>query len=448
MSPDPGDLIGNKYEVVRLRGRGGNGAVYEAQNVLTGKRVAIKWLRASQATYEGARERMLREAQSAARVRHRHVVDIYDVGFDDGVVYLVMELLEGETLAELLSSRSIEIHRLIALLIPALRGVAAAHRNGVIHRDLKPENLFLASDPEHPEPRCVVLDFGVAKLSGSVGLTTPGYAVGTPIFMPVEQLVGGKAVDARSDVHAIGVILYVALTGRSPYEGETLRDMAMQMLTVEPVPVQRLRPELPLELCLTIQRSMSKEPSERPASIEALIADLAPYASADGEAWGPARDLRTRIVPGDLGTPVSRELDDPPLLTPERVLSAPTTEAAVSAPPRGGLDRRWWLAVAAAAIGVAALVWPREDRTPRAAVPTIVDAGSTMAAAPVSAPPASAPPELPPPEHQAPGAPPANAPRPPPRRAKLRKERAPERAEEPKPKNVRELSVDEFAIEE
>jgi eukaryotic-like serine/threonine-protein kinase len=439
MSPAPGDLIGDKYEVVRLRGQGGNGAVYEAQNVLTGKRVAIKWLRASQASYEGARERMLREAQSAARVRHRNVVDIYDVGFDDGVVYLVMELLEGETLADLLSSREIPIASLITLVIPALRGVAAAHRNGVIHRDLKPENLFLCSDPEHPEPRCVVLDFGVAKLSGSVGLTTPGYAVGTPIFMPVEQLVGGKSVDARSDVHAVGVILYVALTGRSPYEGETLRDMAMQMLTVEPVPVHRLRPELPLELCLTIQRSMAKEPSERPASIESLIADLAPYASADGEAWGRARDLRTRIVPGDLGTPVSREVDQP--VTSEKVLSAPTSEAAVSAPPRAGIDRRWWLAAAAAAIGVTVMAWPREEATPRApvAAPTIVDAGSTDVGA-------AAPPEL-----QAPSAPPVNPPRPnvEPRKPKARKQRAPERVEEPKPaKNVRELSVDEFAIEE
>ncbi|MET0284638.1 MAG: serine/threonine-protein kinase [Polyangiales bacterium] len=434
--PEVGDLIGARYRVLRLLGEGGNGTVFEAQNVLTEKRVAIKWLRASQANYEGARERMLREAQSAARVRHKNVVDIYDVGFEDGVVYLVMELLEGETLADLLTSRELPIASLISLLIPALRGVSAAHRGGVVHRDLKPENLFLASDPEHPEPRCVVLDFGVAKLSGSRALTSPGFAVGTPIFMPVEQLVGGPDVDARSDVHAIAVILYVALTGRSPYEGDTLRDMAMQMLTVEPVPVHELRPDLPLELCLAIRRSMSKEPSERHASVDALIADLTPYASAEGEAWGKARNLRTRIVPMDLGTPGSQQAPRAPrssVVARGFTAREQDTEQAAPELPRTRIDARWWLGLGMAAVLAGVALWPRPDRAPRVvaapppppAAPRIEDAGVPEPVAPAA---------IAPIEPTAPA----------PARARPKK-RAQLSAPTPRPGA---MSVDEFAIEE
>jgi eukaryotic-like serine/threonine-protein kinase len=364
--PQAGDLIGGKYRVVRLLGEGGNGSVFEAENVLTEKRVAIKWLRATLGAYDDARERMLREAQSAARIKHRNVVDIYDAGFDDGVVFLVMELLEGETLANLLGTREVSIPELLSLLIPGLRGVAAAHRQGVIHRDLKPENLFLVHDPEQPEPHCVVLDFGVAKLSGSRALTTPGYAVGTPIFMPIEQLVGDAEVDARSDVHAIGVILYVALTGRSPHAGGTLRDMAMQMLTVEPLPVHQLRPELPLELCLTVRRAMSKDRSERHQSMDELIADLTPFAAPAGEAWGGDGSQRTRIVPHDLGTPSvpagAREEPRWPASPRTGNASSPATrrltpgvedapaQAQRTTPPAA--LQTWWLLAAAALVGV------------------------------------------------------------------------------------------------
>lgn len=374
-APEIGEVIGGKYEAVRLRGEGANGAVYEAQNVLTGRRVAIKWIRATRGTYEGLRERMLREAQSAARIQHRNVVDIYDVAFESGAIYLVMELLEGETLAAHLMAEQIPIATLLALLIPALRGIAAAHRSGVIHRDLKPENLFLARDPESAEPRCVVLDFGVAKLSGAFELTSPGRALGTPIYMPIEQLTGDGAVDARADVHAIGVILYVALTGRSPYEGATLREVATSMQSAEPVAIRQLRPELPLDLCLTVQRCVARDADARPASMDDLIAELTAYAELASPAWGSARGERTRLLPSDLGGARSSQAgggsqqDDEDLQAGTLALrarsSSPPSRPTVDDIPRPRLDPRLWLLAAGLAVFLVVLVWPRSPSRSR-----------------------------------------------------------------------------------
>jgi len=281
--PDADRVIGNKYRVLRVLGEGGMGAVFEAEHIHTLKRVAVKWLKA---TDQDARLRLLREAQAAARVRHPNVVDVYDVAQEGDAVFLVMEYLEGESLTDLLERGGMPVHELIALLLPAMRGVAAAHRQGVVHRDVKPDNIFLAHvvDAHAPVPK--LLDFGISKLeprgNEQLSLTSAGSLIGTPMYMSYEQLSGAKDVDARADVYAFGVVLYEALAGRPPFEADTLSELTIKIATTDAVPVEQLRPELPRRLADVIVRAMAKDRSARFPTMDALLAALEPFATEHG----------------------------------------------------------------------------------------------------------------------------------------------------------------------
>lgn len=274
-----GDVIAGKYRLIRMLGEGGMGSVFEAENTLTMKRVALKLVRATANESSGARDRLLREARAAARISHRNVVDIYDAGFDGDTLYLVMELLHGETLLQFLSRSEVSIPEFLVLLFPAMRGVAEAHRQGVLHRDLKPENLFLAREVDEREPVCKVLDFGISHLEGSQSLTRTGQAIGTPIFMSLEQLRGLRDVDARADVYGFAVILYIALTGQPPFHGESLPELVLSVATSDPAPLHEVRPELPMELSNVVMRALAREREQRTASVELLMAELLPFAS-------------------------------------------------------------------------------------------------------------------------------------------------------------------------
>jgi eukaryotic-like serine/threonine-protein kinase len=256
------------------------GTVLEAEHVQTYKRVAVKWLKT---TDRDSQLRLVREAQAAARVRHPNVVDVYDVAQEGDTVFLILECLEGEPLSRLMERGGLPVHEWVALLLPAMRGVAAAHQQGVIHRDIKPDNIFLARVPDAPRPVPKLLDFGISKLEPreheQLTITSVGTAIGTPMYMSYEQLSGIGDVDARTDVYAFGVVLYEALTGQPPFEAETLSELSIKVATTLPVAPRQLRAEIAEPLERVIMRAMARDRTQRIASMDALIAALEPFAS-------------------------------------------------------------------------------------------------------------------------------------------------------------------------
>lgn len=281
-----GATVAGKYRIERLLGRGAIGSVYAAEQLETKKRVALKCVDVAQAFDPALAERLLREAQAAARVRHPNVVDIYDVGRDGELFFLVMEYLEGEPLSYAIARRDLPVHALIALLLPAMRGVAEVHRQGVVHRDIKPDNIFLARQLDAQQPCAIVLDFGISKLQtrGSKlrTLTADGYAIGTPGYMAYEQALGDKDIDARVDVYAFGAILYEALTGRVPHAAEDFPSLLRQFLNQPVVPPLELRPELPRSLSALVMWALERDRQQRVSSMEAFIQELEPFATERG----------------------------------------------------------------------------------------------------------------------------------------------------------------------
>ncbi|HXJ18742.1 MAG TPA: serine/threonine-protein kinase [Polyangia bacterium] len=277
---EPGTTLG-RYEIGRPLGRGGMGAVYQAMHRDLRKQVAVKVLAGSLAHDEVAKQRFLREGEAASRIRHPHVVDVTDVGTEGDHTYLVMELLEGEDLASRIQRGPLEPQEAVDVLLPVLAGVHAAHQEGIIHRDLKPENIFLARQRIGGlMPK--VLDFGVSKLATdgkAMALTGTAAVFGTPFYMPPEQVRGARQADHRSDQYALGVVLYEALTGRRPYEGDNVYAILHAIGAGQFPRPRSLRPQIPEPLEAAILRSMTLDPAGRFPSVAAFGAALLPFAS-------------------------------------------------------------------------------------------------------------------------------------------------------------------------
>jgi tRNA A-37 threonylcarbamoyl transferase component Bud32 len=274
--PEAGALLDGRYQLERVLARGGMGVVYAARNVRTGQRVAIKWIlarRLHSSQRALAVERFRREARAAATVRHPNVIDVYDVGGPDDVPFLVMELLEGESLRARMDRGPLTWSEACAIMVPVLRGVAAAHRTGTVHRDLKPDNIFLCR-VEGAEALPKVLDFGVAAMRPTSvddieALTRTGTMVGTPTYMPLEQLTG-HAVDERADVFALGVVLYEMLSGALPFPARTAGDLAVRQATGEPEPLTKHRPELRGRREAAVLKALARDPAQRHDGAEAF----------------------------------------------------------------------------------------------------------------------------------------------------------------------------------
>lgn len=279
--PQIGSVLGERYCVLETLGSGGMGVVFRAHNVVTGKQVAVKWLYPRAASQGEADGRPLREARAASCLRHPNVVDVYDILPDGTTSILVMELLVGETLrAYLKRAPRIDVTELLALLLPAMDGVAAAHASGVIHRDLKPDNIFLESVPGRSSVIAKVLDFGIAKHMDDAEhtLTETGKALGTPSYMSLEQLRGDKDIDARADVYALGVMLYEAITGQMPHDASSLPELAIKRATVAVPSVKELRPELPTSLARVIDWAIARDRDERVPDVRTLRDELEVFA--------------------------------------------------------------------------------------------------------------------------------------------------------------------------
>ena len=261
------------------------GTVYRAENELTGKQVAIKWMHPHLAANPDAAERMLREARASSKLSHPNVVDVYDVVRDNETLFLVMELLQGETLREYLRHQQHpKLSEFITLMLGAMAGVAAAHQHGVIHRDLKPDNIFLERIPGIAHPTAKVVDFGIAKLAEIRGstLTETGAAIGTPVYMSLEQLRGDRDIDGRTDVYAFGVMLYEAVVGRMPYDAATLPELAIKVATTDASGVRSVRPDVPAALADVIDRAIARDRTQRWPDIHTLMHQLTPFANESG----------------------------------------------------------------------------------------------------------------------------------------------------------------------
>lgn len=263
-----GSVVEGRYRLVDILGLGGVGVVYRAEHIKLGRMVAVKLLQSEYAENELLRKRFEREATALAALSHPHIVTVTDYGISENGPFLVMELVEGKTLGELVKTKgALRPGRALAIARQMLEAVAYAHSHNLIHRDLKPNNIFLQALPDggyHVQ----VLDFGLAKFlagegEGSAALTKTGAVIGTPGYMAPEQGVGGE-VDARTDVYALGILIYEMMTGKRPFTGEP-SDLLRQHL-LDPVPTFReSMPEVrPMpEVEALVHKAMSKAPEER-----------------------------------------------------------------------------------------------------------------------------------------------------------------------------------------
>ena len=270
-----GTVVGKKYYVVGLIGRGGQSVVYEAMHTALGQRVALKFLAAE--PNHKALQRFEQEAMLAASIAHPNVCRSYDLGsLDSGTRYIVMERLQGESLASMIRRNGpIEPSLAVKLASEVLSALAPFHKAQVVHRDIKPGNVFVELLPGL-DPAAKVLDFGLAKdFSGKTSIrTTMGRRLGTPAYMSPEQLLG-TPLDGRSDLFAVGVLLYEALVGTRPFQGESDLELSANIISHTPTPIPALRPEIPEMIDVVVQRALAKKPGERFASADEMRRTLA-----------------------------------------------------------------------------------------------------------------------------------------------------------------------------
>jgi serine/threonine-protein kinase len=299
----PGTLIGHKYRVDGVLGWGGMGVVLRATHLELDAPVAIKVLHEELAQREDVVSRLLFEARAAARLRGRHIVRVSDVArLESGAPYIVMELLEGADLATILEERgALPVNEAVDYVLQACEGLAEAHALGLVHRDLKPENLFIASTPEGGVLK--ILDFGISKaVEGSLSctprdsLTSADNAVGSPYYMSPEQMRASRDVDARAQIWSLGSILFELLTGRCPFEGDSIPSVCAKVLGDEPPSLRALSSDVSVELELIVDLCLRKDPTERFQDVDELASALYAFVENDGRLGAdPSRRLASGI---------------------------------------------------------------------------------------------------------------------------------------------------------
>ncbi len=383
----PGSAFG-AYAIVRCIGRGGMGAVYEAKHRELGKRVALKALHRRIADDPRARARFVTEGRATSRLRHPHVVDVSDHGILNGVPYLVMEFLEGETLAEVIArDGALSVTRTVEVMLPVCAAVTATHAEGIVHRDLKPANIFLSRDGLGRE-QVKVLDFGVSKVDSLDvdGLTATGALIGTPWYMSPEQAQDPRSAQAPSDQYTLGVILSECVTGRRAFDGKSLYVVLRNIVSGTMVTPRAVRPEIPEGFEAVVMRAASVDISARYASVDDLARALLPFASPPSRAsWGPIFHADPPAV------------EEPPPVAPpppvDVVVSPPTPDPdslqAVVRPMPPSRRRAALVGGLLLATGAAAVLWwvatPRVPATPvsrRPLAPVVVEPAPVIARAP------------------------------------------------------------------
>ncbi len=337
-----GQVLDGRYRIVKLIGEGGMGEVYAAEHVHIEKKFAIKLLKQEIVSNAEAVTRFRQEARSSSSIGHRNIIAIEDFGqLNDGRIYMCMELLNGAALNDLIQS-PMGADRLLNILIQTGHGLAAAHAKGIVHRDMKPENIFVTIDAQGQDvPK--ILDFGIAKVSGNDGqnhLTRTGTIFGTPFYMAPEQALGNP-VDARTDIYAMGVIMYECFAGSLPFQGESFMGILTQHITTEPEPVAQRAAKagraLPLGLAEIITRCMQKSPDQRYRTMDELVnALIGVYRSIAGAGMSTYMEA----FPVGSSQHMSQPTPPPPMMAGQMSgghAIAPTMAAAPSMTPPAGL---------------------------------------------------------------------------------------------------------------
>jgi serine/threonine-protein kinase len=404
----PGAVVAGRYRLDRLLGRGGMGQVWAVTHEITQRTAALKLLNGPVDSRPDRRRRFLREARAASSIHHPNVVTIHDFfELDDGTPVMLMDLLEGETFgARLNRDGPLSLRDTVDVLLPVVSAVGTAHAVGVIHRDLKPENVFLARSPGGGlDVR--VLDFGVAKLSAaaeqamneSAACTDTGALVGTPYYMSPEQCFGEAEVDHRTDIWSIGVMLYEALSGVRPIDGENVRRVLSRLLGEAITPIEVLVPNLPAPVVSLIGAMLSRDPTLRPRDLREVQSVLEPHATVTVQPFDAA--TAERQVPLDSNPSSGRAgaravvavegTSDPEAATfedvPVRPYRLPPSDRAPPATAPSPAPRRAlgpWLVGAAVAFALAGVVVRHFASPPVAAKPPTS----------VTAPPREAPPSV------------------------------------------------------
>src|SRR6185369_13092781 len=259
--------------VEEVIGEGGMATVYRARHKLVDRLVAVKIMNPLLASDPIVRERFRREARSAQKLTHPNIIEIYDQGdTEDGTAYMVMELLQGESLAPVIARGPLDVDRAIGIMIQIARGVARAHDLEVIHRDIKPENIFLCQR-EDGSDLVKVLDFGIAKSRQDSRLTNQGELFGTPQYMAPERI-RGEDSDGSSDIYALGVVFFEMLTGELPFNAPDIATFFVKHMEEPPPPVRSLNGRVPPALDDLVRRMLAKTPGERPVDAHRIHQDL------------------------------------------------------------------------------------------------------------------------------------------------------------------------------
>ncbi len=358
-----GLVVASRYHLDRRLGEGGFAEVWAATHLVTRRRVALKFLKEKHASDDRARHRFVREARAASAVLHPNVVAIHDVFEDDGVPIMVMDLLEGESLGERLKrEQTLPLADVATILLPVVSAVHTAHRLGILHRDLKPDNIFLVKPSGAPDGTIDVrvLDFGIAKLLTpedhgvrSGGLTNSGALLGTPCYMSPEQFFGDGEIDHRSDVWAIGVILYECLAGVRPTDAKNVGLIVKVIVSESITPLAQHRPDLPAQVTTVVMRALSFDCASRPTMHEI------------GQVLGPYTNVRVPSIPAEGSLPYAlpeesfqRSVDAGPPLDGRLGSEAPMAlpESGHRKAPRARLMAALVTAIASSS-GVGLLAW-------------------------------------------------------------------------------------------
>jgi len=381
----PGDVLAGKYRVDRILGAGGMGLVVAATHLTIHQRVALKFLRPDAARMPETKERFLREAQAAVRLKSEHVAKVLDVGtLEDGSPYMVMEYLEGATLGDVVRNHGpLPVADAVSHVVQACEAVAEAHAAGIVHRDIKPDNLFLTKSV-HGRHLVKVLDFGIAKTLGvdlHLSLTRTATIVGSPLYMPPEQLRSAKHVDVRADIWALGAVLFELVAGRPPFVAESFSELCLKVAT-DPTPTpSSVRADVPASLDAVVLRCLEKDPSKRFQNVGELADALQAFASES------VRDFARRVssvlkMDSQPAPPPPPEVA--PTVTDGGTLAKANTGTAWGHTSAGALARRrrlaWVVGAAAAALVSAAAVVAVVSR-PAAPAPSAPASAAAAAAA-------------------------------------------------------------------
>ena len=299
-----GQLMSGRYRLEAVLGRGGMATVWRGVDERLGRPIAVKLLDRADTADPAMLQRFDREANTAGGLTHPNIVAVYDVGTDNDVPYMVMELIDGTSVAALLAGGPLPVHQAVEVARQVCDALAVAHARGVVHRDIKPANILLTIDGT-----VKVCDFGIARLihQQQTDLTAPHTAIGTSAYMAPEQA-SGAAVDARTDLYSLGCVLYAMLTGHPPFAGDNPLTVMWQHQHQPAPSVASLRPDTPADLDTLITRLLAKNPADRPATATEVRDQLRANAESMTAAATPTRPIpvssRTRTLPGlDYGEP-------------------------------------------------------------------------------------------------------------------------------------------------